>query len=291
MPTSPHSPRPFGAHLSMTWWKPLLLVPGLLILFLGIQVAFYAASALIDGRDQVLAPDMTPTIQLANNVSVAVTALIALIVTTRLAKVPWRSLLSYPRAFDVRRLWVYGALSMVLVAAGAGATALIAPETTGWVAFGLSSTTWALLAVSVLTSPLQSAGEELIFRSAMMPAIASWVRAIRPAIALGVVVSSILFALIHGSADPWLFAYFTVVGLGTGVMAVISRGIEAPVAFHVANNLVTSILNTTLAAGETPVFERSAGAGGPSYLILMAVNVAVVGTVWWREHSRKANTQ
>lgn len=80
-------------------------------------------------------------------------------------------------------------------------------------------------------------------------------------------------------------------GLGTAVMTVISRGIEAPVAFHVANNLVTSVLNTTLAAGEAPVFERSVGAGGPSYLILMAVNVAIVGTAWWREHSRKADTQ
>ncbi|WP_246490594.1 CPBP family intramembrane glutamic endopeptidase [Brevibacterium oceani] len=289
MPTAPHTTRPFGAHLSMAWWKPLLLVPGLLVLFFGMQVAFYAASALIDGRDQVLTPDMTPTIQLANNLSVAVTALTALTVTARLAKVPWRQLLSYPRAFDMRRLWVYGALSMVLVAAGAGVTALIAPETTGWVGFGLSSTTWTLLAVSVLTSPLQSAGEELIFRSAMMPAIASWVRAVRPAIAIGIVISSILFALLHGSADPWLFTYFVVVGLGTAVMAVISRGIEAPVAFHVANNLVTSILNTTLASGEAPVFERSAGAGGPSYLILIAVNVAVVGAVWWREHSRKAD--
>lgn len=251
------------------------------------QIAFYAASALIDGRDQVFAPDMTPTIQLANNLSVAVTALIAVLVTARVAKVPWRALLSHPRAFDVRRLWVYGGLSVCLVGAGALATALLAPETTGWVGFGLSPTTWALLAVSVLTTPLQSAGEELIFRSAMMPAIASWVRSVRPAIALGMLVSSILFAVIHVPGDPWLFAHLTTVGLATAAMAVISRGIEAPIAFHVANNLVTSILNTTLAAGEAPVFERSAGAAGPSYLILMAVNVAVVGVVWWRERSRR----
>lgn len=63
------------------------------------------------------------------------------------------------------------------------------------------------------------------------------------------------------------------------------------VASHVADNLVTSNLNTTLAAGEAPVFERSVGAGGPSYLILAAVNVAVVGVVWWRERSQKADVQ
>lgn len=289
--TSPRfGSRPFGAHLRMTWWKSLVLVPGLLTLFFGMQIAFYAASALVDGRDQVFAPDMTPTIQLANNLSVAATALIALVVTARLAKAPWRSLLSYPRDFDIRRLWSYGAWSTVLVAAGAGATALIAPESTGWVEFGFSSRTWALLAISVLTSPLQSAGEELIFRSAMMPAIASWVRAARPAMALAIAVSSILFALVQVSGDPWMFAYLTVLGISTALMAVISRGIEAPVAFHVANNLITSVLNTTLAAGEAPVFERSAGAGGPSYLILMAVNLAVVLVVWHRERSARLGT-
>lgn len=202
----------------------MVLVPGLLFLFFGLQVAFYAASALVDGRDHVFAPDITPAIQLANKLSLAVTALLALIVTAWLAKVPWRALLSYPRDFDTRRLWTYGAWSTVLVVAGAGITALLAPESTGWVGFGFSATTWVLLTISVLTSPLQSAGEELIFRSAMMPAIASWVRAKRPAMALAIAVSSILFALVHVSGDPWMFAYLTVVGLSTALMAVISRG-------------------------------------------------------------------
>lgn len=287
MPNGLRPTHPYGAHLAMPWWKPVLLVPGILVLFLGTQVAFYAASASIDGREQVLTPEMSPTTQLANNLSVAVTALVVLASAARIAKVPWRSLLSHRRAFDPRRLWVYGALSTVLVLAGAGATALFAPEATGWVGFGVSGTTLALLAVSVLSAPVQSAGEEVIFRGVMMPAVASWIRAVRPALGIGIAISSILFALIHGSTDPWLMAYYTVIGICTAAMAVISHGIEAPVAFHVANNLVTSILNTTLADGGTPAFERSAGTGGPSYLILMAVNVAVVSVVWWRERSKR----
>ncbi|UFU06307.1 CPBP family intramembrane glutamic endopeptidase [Ruania halotolerans] len=275
--------RPYGAHLRLRWWKPLVLVPALLLVFLVMQVAFYAMSSLIDRREEILTPAMSPTVQLANNLSVAVTGVIAVAVTARIAKVPWLDLLRHGRSLDGRRLAMYGAVSAILVAAGAGATTVLAPESTGWISFGISGTTVALLAVSILTSPLQSAGEELIFRGSMMPAIASWGRAVRPALGLGIAVSSVLFALIHGSSDPWLFAYYTVIGISTAAMAVLSRGIEAPVAFHVANNLVTSILNTTLAAGEAPTFERSAGVGGPSYLILMAVNVAVVCVVWWRE--------
>ncbi|WAC55548.1 CPBP family intramembrane glutamic endopeptidase [Gordonia sp. SL306] len=280
--------RRYGAHLGMEWWKPALLVPGILILFLGMQLAFYAVSSLIDGRDQMFTSEMAPTTQLANNLSVAATALIALVVTARAVQVPWRSLLSFKRSLDLRRFAVYGALSTVLIAAGAVTTALIAPESTQWAGFGITGTTVALLAVTVLTAPLQSAGEEVIFRGLIMPATASWVRAVCPALGLGIAVSSILFALVHGSADPWLFAYYVVFGVSTATMAVLSRGLEAPIAFHVVNNLITSILNITLANGQSPTFERSAGAGGPSYLILMAVNVAAVGVIWWREHSREA---
>lgn len=287
MTKDPQINRPYGAHLHMARWKSALLVVSIVILFFALQFAFYAASSLIDEREDMFTPAMTPTTQLANNLSVAATALIALLLTARTARVPWRSLLTHPRGFDLRRLGRYGVLSLALVAAGAGVTALLAPEATGWVGFGITGTTVALLAVSVLTAPLQSAGEELIFRGSVMPAIASWVRPARPALIAGIAGSTILFALVHVSLDPWLFAYYLVVGLGTAVMAVVSRGLEASIAFHVANNLVTSTLNTVLADGETPAFERDAGAGGPSYLILMAVNVAVVAVVWWRERASR----
>ena len=70
----------------------------------------------------------------------------------------------------------------------------------------------AMLVLVLLSTPLQSAGEELMFRSAMLPAAASWVRAVRPALAVGLVVSSLAFAVVHGSSDPWLFGYYTFIG-------------------------------------------------------------------------------
>jgi hypothetical protein len=82
--------------------------------------------------------------------------------------------------------------------------AAVAPGSTGWTSFAVSGTTVAYLAITLLTTPLQSAGEELIYRSVVLPAAASWVRAVRPALALGLVVSALGFAVVHASTDPWL---------------------------------------------------------------------------------------
>lgn len=169
-----------------------------------------------------------------------------------------------------------------------GTVALLAPDSTGWVAFGVSGTTIALLAVTLLTTPLQALGEELMFRSAILPAAASWVPAARPALALGLVVSSLSFALLHGSTDPWLFGYFAFFSLCTGLMMIISRGIEAPVAFHVANNVLSATVNRLMADGEPWTIDRSSGTGDASVLILAAVNIVMLVLVWLHERRIRA---
>ncbi|GLX99378.1 hypothetical protein Hesp01_73280 [Herbidospora sp. NBRC 101105] len=65
-----------------------------------------------------------------------------------------------------------------------------------------------------------------MFRSAVLPAAASWVRAVRPALVVGLVVAGLAFAVMHGSTDPWLFGYYTLFGVCTGLMAIISRGVD-----------------------------------------------------------------
>ncbi|MBY8875109.1 CPBP family intramembrane metalloprotease [Micromonospora sp. PLK6-60] len=282
--------RPFGAHLRMSWWKPLvvILVPPLVMLAL--QVLSYLLVGVIEGSDDPFSPTITPLKSLAVNLSIGASGVVALLLLARIAKVPWRSLISFPRAFDTRRLTYYLVGAALLVGAGIGLVALVAPDSPGWVGFGVSGTTVALLVVTVLTTPLQSAGEELWWRSAVLPAAASWVRAVRPALAVGLVISSLGFALLHGSSDPWLFGYYTFIGVCTGLMAIISRGIEAPVAFHVANNVLFGIVNTVLADGEPYAIDRSTDSGDASLLILGAVNVAMVVLVWLRERRARATS-
>lgn len=261
----------------------VLIAPSVALLVF--QVLLYQLVGIIEGSEDPMSATITPLKFLAINVSVGATGVLAIALLAWVARVPWRSLISSPRAFDGRRFVQYLVGAGVLVGVGIGVVALVAPESPGWVAFGLSGTTLAMLALTLVSTPIQSIGEELIFRSAVLPAAASWVRAVRPALAVGLLVSSLAFAVLHGSSDPWLFGYYVLIGVCTGLMAIISRGIEAPAAFHVANNVLFSIVNTLMADGEPFAIDRSTDTGDASLLILAAVNLAMVGLVWLRERA------
>lgn len=275
--------RPFGAHLRMSWWKALLAIVVPPVVLLVLQVGLYLLVGLVEGGDDPLSPEITPLRFLAVNVSVGATGVLAVLLTARLAGVPWRGLLSSPRRFDARRLVRYLAVSALLVGCGFGVVALVAPDAPGWTRFGITGTTVAVVLIALLTTPLQAAGEELVYRSVALPAAASWVRAVRPALAVGLVVSSLSFAVSHGSTDPWLFGYFFGLAVLTGLMAVISDGIEAPVAFHVANNVIATVVNTVMADGEAFPLDRTTDTGNAAVLIPGAFAVAMVGVVWVTE--------
>ena len=174
--------------------------------------------------------------------------------------------------------------------AGLGVTALVAPGSSGWTTFGVTGTTVALLVVVVLTTPLQAAGEELIYRSAVLPAAASWVRAVRPALVVGLVVSGVAFAALHGSTDPWLFGYYVVFGVSAGLMGVISGGVEAGVALHTAGNVLIFTVGALLAGGGPLSADRSVGSGGAFLLIPAAAYVGMVVLVWVRERRARATS-
>lgn len=271
--------RPFGAHLRMSWWKPLVLVLAQPLVLVGLQVLALRLVGLVEGGDDPLDPEFTPLEALAVNLAIGATGLVAVLLLVWMTRTPWRALLSSRRAFDRRRLAHYSIGAALLVGAGAGVVGAVAPEATGWTTFAVSGTTVALLAVTLLTIPVQAVGEELTYRSVVLPAAASWVRPVRPALALGLVVSTVVFTVLHGSTDPWLAGYFAVVALSTGLMMIISGGMEAPIAFHVVNNVLAGIINNVLADGGTPTIDRATDTGGPYLLILVAVNIGMVALV------------
>lgn len=278
--------RPFGAHLQMSWWKPLVVVVALPLSMILLQIVLFGVAAVIEG-DQAPPNTMTPLRLLAVNLSMGITGLLAVPFIAWLAKVPWRNVLSFPRRFDVRRLFRYLGVTLVVIAGANAALAVLAPESTTWTTFGITGTTVTLLAVVVLTIPLQSLAEELMFRGAIMPAIASWVRPVVPALVIGVLVSSPVFALAHFAFDPWQLAYYTFLGICFATMAVISRGLEASIALHLTNNGLTSILNVVFAGGGALVLDRAAVPGGPHLLIPVPFLLAAVGIVWWYERRQR----
>jgi uncharacterized protein len=157
--------------------------------------------------------------------------------------------------------------------------------TTGPEAFtdtaGRPSTWVALLVLTVLTTPLQAAGEEYLFRGWLMQQVGAYVRNTYAALATAIVLSSVVFALAHTSLDPWIL-----IDLGSFATAAVlltwrTGGLEAAVALHVVNNvivLVLSILTTGLQdAFITPETTSDQLTTGIS-VVALTVTTAVL---WW----------
>ena len=97
----------------------------------------------------------------------------------------------------------------------------------------------------LLTTPLQSAGEEVGFRGYLTQAVASWSRRPLVGTVVAAAVTSVLFALAHGVQDPALFLDRLAFGVTASWLAWRTGGLEAPVALHVVNNLVALLFSAS----------------------------------------------
>jgi membrane protease YdiL (CAAX protease family) len=105
-------------------------------------------------------------------------------------------------------------------------------------ALGAQPGFWGFLVVVLLTSPLQAAAEEIFFRGYLMQALGSLVA--QPW--FGVVVSSVVFALLHGTQNLPLFVDRLAFGLLAGVLVWRTGGLEAGIAAHVVNNVCAYLI-------------------------------------------------
>lgn len=106
---------------------------------------------------------------------------------------------------------------------------------------------WGFLVVIVLTSPIQAVAEEIFFRGYLLQALGSLV----PRAWFGVVVSSLVFALLHGTQNLPLFVDRFAFALLAGLLAWRTGGLEAGIAAHVINNVFAYViagLTTSVAA-------------------------------------------
>lgn len=104
------------------------------------------------------------------------------------------------------------------------------------------------LVLVLLTSPLQAAAEEFFFRGYLLQSLGSVVRDEQTSRRLAVVGSAFVFALFHGMQNPALFVDRFGFGLLAGALVLLTGGLEAGIACHVANNLF-AFLWAALAGG------------------------------------------
>ncbi|WP_427891064.1 CPBP family intramembrane glutamic endopeptidase [Kribbella sp. GL6] len=98
----------------------------------------------------------------------------------------------------------------------------------------------AVIVITLLTSPIQAAGEEYYFRGYLLQAVGTYLRGA----IVAVVVTAVLFTLAHGIL-PWqspaLFVDRLAFGLVAGFLAIRTGGLESGIASHAANNVVTFV--------------------------------------------------
>lgn len=231
---------------SFVWWRSVLgIVMGLslyvllttLISRLVVTVAWSTTAANVRYADyftQAFAFER-PAGMLGANLGIATLIPISWVVLTVVHQVKPRWLSSVQPRIRWRYLLV--CLGVALVALN-GVQLLSILLATQWPTFGVQAGFWGFLVVIILTSPLQAAAEEIFFRGYLLQALGSMVA--QPW--FGVIGSSVLFALLHGTQNWPLFINRLAFGLLAAILVWRTGGLEAGIAAHVVNNVCAYLI-------------------------------------------------
>jgi uncharacterized protein len=269
--------RPYSQLLrgpTYRWWRAplsLLVVFGAVVLAVligaGVQLALSSPGTAVVS-DLVA----TPTGLLVNNLLLA--AMIPAAMVAVWGGYGWRPRWVASVVPGLRWSWLLrcAVVSLAVVAAGLAIGIVLGG---GWT--GSPERQWpAYLAIVVLTTPLQAAGEEYLFRGWLSQAVGSLFASARAGALLAGGVSAVLFALAHGHQDPWLFADRLAFGAAASWLVWRTGGLEASIALHAANNLLALGL-ATLSGSVADSLQLSSA--GPAVLVDIGQVLVVAAVV------------
>lgn len=251
------------------WWRPLISLAVFVLVWLAlaatVSVGFMLAGQVGTDPD---AFELTPGTNLWLNLMLAACIPAGMVATLAAYPRRWRRLFSVTGRFRwgwlmrclllTTPLWlVYLGVSWVLF------DQEVLPRPQQWVA---------LLVVTVLTTPLQAAGEEVAFRGVLVQAVGAWFRSPPVALAVTTVLSFALFAAAHGSMDPWIWIDLGSLAVAGCWLSWRTGGLEAAIALHVVNNL-TVIVSGLLLGGLEESYVDTDTTGHP---VSAALSVAVM---------------
>jgi membrane protease YdiL (CAAX protease family) len=114
---------------------------------------------------------------------------------------------------------------------------------------------WLLLVV-FLTTPLQSAAEEYLFRGYLSQMIGGWFRSERAGAITAAVVTAAAFSMAHAPPDFWTFLDRFVFALAASATVWLTGGLEAAIVLHAVNNVLVfgmaGLLGEGVATAEVP---------------------------------------
>src|SRR4051794_7835526 len=248
----PHPvPTPYHRMLrtwTYEWWKPvvgiLLVIVGFFvvtslvyIVVAGVVAAFRSGSWLANLRASSDLSNVRPETLFALNLGLGSMILVTWFVVRVLHRLRPRWLTSVVPRMRWKFFVVCLGLSVIALAAQIVVGSMLPGDAGGGVGGKVNdfTTSTALAALVVLlTTPLQAAGEEYVFRGYLLQALGSlfsnrWV-------AIGA--TAILFALAHGVQNFPLFFDRLSFGLIAAWLVVRTGGLEAGIALHVLNNFL-----------------------------------------------------
>jgi uncharacterized protein len=276
----PHDePQPYlRAMRSRTWawWRPLAGIALIAVLVLVADTAIIlVAIATQVTPDLALLDLVDPVTLLVTNLTLIVFIPIIWVAwavahgmkpgwsSSVLGRLRWRLVLPYVRM----ALVTLG----VGIVASIGLSVLIDPDS---VTGPVDSFGWLLLVV-LLTTPLQSAAEEYVFRGYLSQTLVGWMRGPRAGPILAAVITGAVFSMAHLPPDIWTFLDRFVFALAASAVVWLTGGLEAAIVLHAVNNVLVFVLAGSLGDG-VATSEIPAGAG---ILFVLITTAAMAGYV------------
>lgn len=293
LPTTPTSYASFWRTPRWRWWRPVVaLALGVVAMFVLALVRSAGAIAFDISRGRLTTQDLanlgldqlTASVFLANNLSLAALILVAFFISAVIFKQRPGFLASVTGS--LRWGWLGRCVLIVLPLwlIYIGFDWFLTAEAGGFDDLAVNQDTWLLVVGILITTPLQSAGEEYGFRGVVNRAIAGFFRNEKAGLVAGLIVSSGVFMWAHSASDLWLNLYYFSFGAASCILVWRTGGLEASIVMHVVNNLLSeAFLPFSDISG---LFDRSSGAGGPDVLIGMAVIAVATALIIWQARRR-----
>lgn len=280
-PESPASYPKFWRAPNWRAWRPIVTIAVGAVSFFVISTIAAIIAIVVDhvsGRQDITKItsmadlEMTPMLFVCTNLSLAAFIPISMLMGRLFFGQKGRFLSSV--AGGLRWKWLAICLAILLPIWLSMMFASWLVEPSQFDGLAVNNETVIFIAIILVTTPLQCAGEEFGFRGLINRSVASFIKPDKrilgvPAGALlGIIISSLLFMAAHAASDIWLNSFYFLFGVIACVLAWRTGGLEAAIAMHVVNNITAM---SVLPFGDTEgLLDRSAGVADPTALIQMA---------------------
>jgi uncharacterized protein len=149
---------------------------------------------------------------------------------------------------------------------------------------------WVVLLVMVLVlTPFQAAAEEYVFRGWIPQQLGAWLPWPRVTLVVATVVSAGGFAVLHGSADPWVLIDLVAFAVAASVITWRTGGLESAIALHAINNLAIGVLVLTFGGWEESFVSPGTTGNPVGASVAVVMQCGAVALVWWQ--ARRAGVE